>query len=281
MSRVRELFTFSVEKDDVKWKDVVKKQHCRYSNKRCFKVRKSQANISIGTCTVQYGQENKDIIICPHRLTERKQIFADCLHLLTSHQPGNELHLVPEVSIPGGSVDYFLVSTDSDRKVKDFVGIELQTMDTTGTLWPERELALQDLGLKKNILAPKKPFGMNWKMTAKTILVQLHHKIDTFESINKHLVLVIQDHLLEYIKTEFAFAHINTHPLIGDSMHIHSYKLKKEEKDYKLVLDSRHSTDSNGISKLLGLNANAKIGFDEIAKILESKISDSTVFSIA
>lgn len=281
MSRVRELFTFSVEKDDVKWKDVVKKQHCRYSNKRCFKVRKSQANISIGTCTVQYGQENKDIIICPHRLTERKQIFADCLHLLTSHQPGNELHLVPEVSIPGGSVDYFLVSTDSDRKVKDFVGIELQTMDTTGTLWPERELALQDLGLKKNILAPQKPFGMNWKMTAKTILVQLHHKIDTFESINKHLVLVIQDHLLEYIKTEFAFAHINTHPLIGDSMHFHSYKLKKEEKDYKLVLDSRHSTDSNGISKLLGLNANAKIGFDEIAKILESKISDSTVFSIA
>lgn len=281
MSRVRELFTFSVEKDDVKWKDVVKKQHCRYSNRRCFKVRKSQANISIGTCTVQYGQENKDIIICPHRLTERKQIFADCLHLLTSHQPGNELHLVPEVSIPGGSVDYFLVSTDSDRKVKDFVGIELQTMDTTGTLWPERELALQDLGLKKNILAPKKPFGMNWKMTAKTILVQLHHKIDTFESINKHLVLVIQDHLLEYIKTEFAFAHINTHPLIGDSMHFHSYKLKKEEKDYKLVLDSRHSTDSNGISKLLGLNANAKIGFDEIAKILESKISDSTVFSIA
>lgn len=281
MSRVRELFTFSVEKDDVKWKDVVKKQHCRYSNKRCFKVRKSQANISIGTCTVQYGQENKDIIICPHRLTERKQIFADCLHLLTSHQPGNELHLVPEVSIPGGSVDYFLVSTDSDRKVKDFVGIELQTMDTTGTLWPERELALQDLGLKKNIPAPKKPFGMNWKMTAKTILVQLHHKIDTFESINKHLVLVIQDHLLEYIKTEFAFAHINPHPLIGDSMHFHSYKLKKEEKDYKLVLDSRHSTDSNGISKLLGLNANAKIGFDEISKILESKISDSTVFSIA
>ena len=281
MSRVRELFTFSIERDDVKWKDVVKKQQCRYSNKRCFKVRKSQAEISIGTCTVQYGQDNKDIIICPHRLTERKQIFADCLHLLTSHQPGNELHLVSEVTIPGGSVDYFLVSTDSERKVKDFVGIELQTMDTTGTLWPERELALQDLGIKKNVQTPQKPFGMNWKMTAKTILVQLHHKIDTFESINKHLVLVIQDHLLEYIKTEFAFTHINTQPLIGDSMHFHTYKLKKEEKDYKLVLDSRHSTDSNGISKLLGLNANAKIGFDEIAKILESKISDSTVFSIA
>lgn len=281
MSRVRELFTFSVERDDVKWKNVVNKQFCRYSNKKCFKIRKSQSSVSIGTCTVQYGQDDKDIIICPYRLTERKQIFADCLHLLTSHQPGNELHLIPEVSIPGGSVDYFLVSTDSDRKVKDFVGIELQTVDTTGTLWTERELAMQNLGLKNNVEAPKKPFGMNWKMTAKTILVQLHHKIDTFESINKHFVLVIQDHLLEYIKSEFVFSHINTQPLIGDSMHFHSYKLKKEEKNYKLVLDTRHSTDSNGISKLLGLNANAKIEFEEIAKILESKISDSTVFTIA
>lgn len=281
MSRVRELFTFSVERDDVNWKSLFRKQQCRFSGKRCFKVRKSQASVSIGTCTVRYGADEKDVIICPHRLLERKQIFADCLHLLTSHQPGNELHLVPEVAIPGGSVDYFLVSTDASRKVRDFVGIELQTMDTTGTVWPERELALQELGLKKNVAEPEKNFGMNWKMTAKTILVQLHHKIDTFEAINKHLVLVIQDHLLDYMKREFAFGHVSPQPLIGDSMHFHSYRLQKEDKDYKLVLDSRCSTDSAGISKLLGLKADANIGFEEIARILEGKISDSTVFSIA
>ncbi len=279
MSRVRELFTFSVERDDVNWKSLLRKQQCRFSGKRCFKVRKSQASVSIGTCTVRYGADEKDVIICPHRLLERKQIFADCLHLLTSHQPGNELHLVPEVAIPGGSVDYFLVSTDASRKVRDFVGIELQTMDTTGTVWPERELALQELGLKKNVAEPEKNFGMNWKMTAKTILVQLHHKIDTFEAINKHLV--IQDHLLDYMKREFAFGHVSPQPLIGDSMHFHSYRLQKEDKDYKLVLDSRCSTDSAGISKLLGLKADANIGFEEIARILEGKISDSTVFSIA
>lgn len=281
MSRVRELFTFSVERNDLKWASIIRKQHCRYSGKTCFKVRKSKANVSIGTCTVQYGTDQKDVVICPYRLLERKQIFSDCLHLLTSHQPGNELHLVPEVTIPGGSVDYFLVSTDSNRKVKDFVGIELQTMDTTGTIWPERELALQELGLKKNISESKKGFGMNWKMTAKTILVQLHHKIDTFESINKHLVLIVQDYLLDYIKKEFEFGHINAQPLIGDSMHIHSYKLKKENVDYKLILESRCSTDSEGISKLLGLNAEANIGFEEIARILEAKISDTTIFTIA
>lgn len=280
MSKVRELFTFSVECDNVNWASIVRKQFCRYSCKRCFKVRKSQADVSIGTCTVQYGEDKKDIIICPHRLLERKQIFADCLHLLTSHQPGNELHLVPEVAIPGGSVDYFLVSTDTNRKVKDFVGIELQTMDTTGTVWPERERTLQELGIKKRIVPSDKNFGMNWKMTAKTILVQLHHKIDTFESINKHFVLVIQDCLLDYIQKEFSCAHINTRPSLGDSMHIHSYKLKKGGGDNKLILDKCCSTDSAGISKLLGLNANANIGFEEIARVLEAKLSDSTIFSV-
>jgi len=86
----------------------------------------------IGTCTVNYGKENRPIIICPHRLLERRQIFTDCIHLLTLHEPGNEFHIVP-VSIPGGSVDYFLASAHR-RKVKDFVGIELQTLDTTGTV---------------------------------------------------------------------------------------------------------------------------------------------------
>lgn len=279
MSRIKELFTFSVDRNDINWSEIINSQQCRYSLKKCFKVRKSQADISIGTCTVQYGKEKRDVIICPYRLLERKQIFTDCLHLLTLHTPGNELHLVPEVSIPGGSVDYFLVSTDSNRKVKDFVGIELQTMDTTGSIWTERELTLKEMGLKDVEIIDNKSYGMNWKMTAKTILIQLHHKISTFESLNKHLVLVVQDCLLDYIKNEFSFSHISTQALLGDSMHFHSYKLKKEEQNYKLILESRYSTDSDGISKLLGLNANANLQFETIAKILEAKISDLTVFS--
>lgn len=280
MSRVRELFAFSLKQRDKDWQSIIKEQTCAFTQKRCYKVRKSQSEISIGTCTVQYGKDNKNVIICPNRLLEHKKIFTDCLHLLSLHQPGNEIHLVPEVSIPGGSVDYFLVSTDYNRKVKDFVGIELQTMDTTGTVWPERELALRELGLRDEMQSQTKGFGMNWKMTAKTILVQLHHKIDTFESINKHLVLVVQDCLLDYIRKEFSFDHINAQPLLGDSMHFHSYRMKEKGKLYRLELASRYSTDSEGISKLLGLNANAKIGFEEIAKVLETKISDDTIFML-
>lgn len=282
MARVRELFTFPIDNRSLKWEPIIKKQLCRYSGKRCFKVRKSQANISIGTCIVQYGKDNSDIIICPNCLLERNQIFADCLHLLTLHQPGNELHIVPEVAIPGGNVDFFLVSTDEHRHVRDFVGIELQAMDTTGSIWAARQSALYQLGISRK--APIKesiPFGINWKMTAKTILVQLHHKIQTFEALNKHLVLVVQDHLLNYIMSEFKSDHLNPQSVITDAMHFHSYKLNDDGDALKLVLNSRYSTNSSGISKLLGLNADAEIAFDTIAKSLETKISDDTVFTFA
>ena len=76
--------------------------------------------------------------------------------------------------------------------------MELQTLDTTGTVWPERQRLLGELAVPRedNAEASSKSFGMNWKMTAKTILVQMHHKSQTFEHLNKKLVLVVQDVLL-------------------------------------------------------------------------------------
>lgn len=283
MSKVSELFTQSTSRDELNWKRIVKEQKCSYIDKKCIKNRKSQPDISIGTCTVRYGKDESNIIICPFRLLERRQIFMDCIHLLTAHEPGNELHIVPEVGIPGGNVDYFLVSTNNERKVKDFVGIELQTLDTTGTVWPERERFLQSkkIPVAKADVDSDRPFGMNWKMTAKTILVQIHHKIGTFEHLNKHLVLVTQDCLLDYIRNEFTFTEVSENAKIGDSMHFHSYAVSQAKNgDYKLNLDKRFSTDSEGISVLLGLQAEANVELEAIHKVLESKITDLTLFTI-
>lgn len=106
MSEVVELFGHpTANQTGVDWKNVVQTQGCPYLNRKCLKVRKSQPDISIGTCSVLYGRGKRPIIICPYRLLERRQIFTDCLHLLSLHEPGNELHIVPEVIIPGGSVD--------------------------------------------------------------------------------------------------------------------------------------------------------------------------------
>ena len=279
MSQVVELFGVSTTRRRKDWKKIAHKQCCPYLNKTCIKIRKSQPEISIGTCSVLYGRAERPIVICPYRLLERRQVFTDCLHLLSTHEPGNELHIVPEVSVPGGSVDYFLVSA-REGKVKDFVGMELQTLDTTGTVWPARQQFLESVKAIKSVDSIGKTFGMNWKMTAKTILIQLHHKIQTFEALNRRLVLVIQDSLLDYLRKQFNFSHVKN-VRHGDPMQIHSYQMARQSNDrYKLELAERISTDAGGVAKCLGLQAETKSSSRNIVEQRESKLSEQTRFQL-
>ena len=121
---------------------------------------------------------------------------------------------------------------------------------------------------------------MNWKMTAKTILVQLHHKIQTFESVNKHLVLVVQDRLLDYMGKEFSFGHLND-ARVADPMHFHPYVLKQIKDGHRLELAKRLSTDTAGIAICLGLQSEAKVDLDVILKLIEQKLTTRTLFNFS
>lgn len=277
--KIVELFTESTLQKDVKWSSVLVKQQCRFTGKNCVKIRKSEPSVAIGTCSVSYGKNNDNIIICPHRLIENNQIFLDCIHLLTMHEPGNELHIIPEVSIPGGSIDYILASV-KNGKIKDFTGIELQALDTTGSVWSYRQSFLESQELKQSDFGENTTFGINWKMTAKTILVQMHHKITTFENLNKHLVLVLQDCLMTYMKKKFSFEHISTTPKIGDPFHFHNYQLLPNKDKFRLSLSERSSTNTEGIARCLGLKAEANVELAVILKTLESKISEKTLLKL-
>jgi len=280
MSKIAELYGISTELD-AEWPAIIAAQPCPFLQRKCLKNRKSQPEITIGSCTVAAGKRGAKIMICPFRLLERRQIFTDCIHLLTLHEPGNELHIIPELAVPRGSIDYCLVSVRAGKPI-DFVGIELQTLDTTGTVWPERQRFLHQHGIpvKGSDRSSRKPFGLNWKMTAKTILVQLHHKIQTFENVSKHLVLVAQDYLIAYMKKEFSFDHLEAARL-GDPMHFHSYSLEENEAgSLRLQLGERLSTDGEGIAKCLGLQGEANVALEEILKQIEAKISAQTLMSM-
>jgi hypothetical protein len=111
MTKILELYGISTQTGrQVDWREILGTELCPYLQRKCLKTRKSSPDLTIGTCTVLYGKDAKGVIICPIRLLGRCQIFIDCLHLLSLHEPGNELHIVPEIKIPGGNVDYFLVS---------------------------------------------------------------------------------------------------------------------------------------------------------------------------
>ena len=163
MNAVIEIFGNPVGPIDGDWADIVAKQSCPHIGVLCHKVRKS-SGLPMGTCAVDYSRKRDLLVICPSRFRKGNQVFIDCIQLLTNHEPGNELHLVREVPVPGGNVDHFIVSAQGGRAV-DFVGVELQTLDTTGDWWPLRQRALRNLGVQVNVdpEEERKQRGINWK----------------------------------------------------------------------------------------------------------------------
>lgn len=118
---------------------------------------------------------------------------------------------------------------------------------------------------------------MNWKHTAKTTLVQLHHKVETFEHLGRKLVLVLQDVLMEYMRREFDFGHLTSPAALGDAMHFHPYLMTGNGNGgYRLSPGSRFSTDAAGIEKCLDLRADTRIELPEISSALQTRIGPNT-----
>ncbi len=67
---------------------------------------------------------------------------------------------------------------------------------------------------------------------------------------------------------------------LGDPVHIHSYDFEENERKLNLSLHTRVSTDSEGIAKCLGLNAESKIELQDIIRILEQKLIDANRLKI-
>ena len=98
--------------------------------------------------------------------------------------------------------------------------------------------------------------------------------------MNKHLVLIIQEPLYEHMKKEFNFSGIEGVRL-GDTVHIHSYRFEENKNNrLNLALHTRVSTDSAGIAKCLGLNAESKVELQDMIRILEPKLVDANRLKI-
>jgi hypothetical protein len=272
-TKLAELYGAATFQSEFDWKALAAAQQCPFLQQRCLKTRKSNPRISIGTCTVIYRQN--PVMICPFRFLEQNQIFLDCIPLLTLHEPENELCLVPDLAVPGGVVDFCLLSV-RNGKIRDFVSIELQALDTTGTVWPERQRFLHryTVPVKRTEITSTTSFAMSWKMTAKTILMQLHHKLIIFEQLSKRFVLVLQDCLLDYMRQVFAFDLVRSAQL-DDPMHFHAYELHKQTTSYSLRLKECLSTDAVGVARCLSMRADPRAALAALLQRLEERLSQS------
>lgn len=110
-------------------------------------------------------------------------------------------------------------------------------------------------------------------------IISVRPKIHTFEHLSKHLVLVVQDCLIDYMQREFYFQHIQEARL-GEPMQFHSYELLAETGSYGIQLNKRSSTDANRIVQCLGLQTSPRVELEAMLRQIENKLPQSTLLSV-
>lgn len=164
----------------------------------------------------------------------------------------------------------------------DYVGIEIQALDTTGTVWPSRQRFIRDaIGISvKNVPQSSKTYGMNWKMTAKTILIQLHHKATSLELFGKHLVLAIQAPFYSYMSNVFNTS-VMQEADDKDAVHFHIYNLPQEaDGGFTLELSSRYSTTTVGIETMLGMRKDVEVSEEQLVARIQAKLTPETLLRL-
>ena len=245
----------------VHWQTILNKEYCPFLQKKCVKVRKSDPEQSIGACILGYG--SGALIVCPHRLLQHDRVFLDMIPLIQRQQ---EYYIIPEVAMPGGTIDYFLVAMDGVT-IADYIGLETQSLDTTasGAIWEARN------DLLRGRYNQYYKYGINWKMSAKTILVQMHHKANVFEGLGRKLVLVIQREFFEYVTKVFRTRHLHE-ASENDSIHFHIYDCVVLNNQFNISLVQRRSTDVRGIEEMLNLREATTISESEVIEKIRAKL---------
>ncbi len=175
--------------------NAVKNEYCPYIDEKCEK-RFSDRTIS-GVCAVK-PITSGPVICCPIRLyADGYQVLRDvcdvaftpCLKLVPGREAleyvrkhkqecvavfgqrwGGELRLPQKDGKRSYFVDWILARVSSEGELLEFVAVEVQTIDTTGTYRNGYEALVASNSIEKTTA------GLNWENVSKRILPQLIYK---------------------------------------------------------------------------------------------------------
>ncbi|HYK92185.1 MAG TPA: NotI family restriction endonuclease [Acidobacteriota bacterium] len=191
---ILELFGYSPDDQTQEASGARSKMFCPFLESSCTKQLRDGA-IS-GMCSFKPATSSP-VICCPNRLYAddyrvlrdvASTAFGSRIRLISGEKSakvrhdghnvavfgkrwGKELRLPQRGHRGGYFVDWILALLDQEGKLKEFVAVEIQSIDTTGNYRAERESYL-----KNQIFQGMSKAGLNWENVSKRILPQLIYK---------------------------------------------------------------------------------------------------------
>jgi len=219
----------------------------------------------MGVCSVQYN--NQIVAICPRRFLQDGIVFKD----IADHYFGtrNDLLVFSEVGLRGlGSFDFVIVKHKPlSNDIEDFVAVEFQTDQTTGT--GKLVQALEDYLREGTFEGRAYGFGLNTYDTLKRAFTQILNKGIVLEQWQQKVYWVFQEPVYQNYTSRYNLGEMRYNPSHTTVFTV--YDLARRENQYQLAQTRLESATMDELFSAFRNNPNIP-GKDMFVETLQRKI---------
>jgi len=185
---------------------------CPYIGSRCVKRSTTLVTEPYPVCSILLRGGNQ-ICVCPKRFYEVDFLTDVITHCWPGGAPKNP-QIAREVKMAGfGNVDFVIADVDKDGGIEQFLSVELQAIDITGTLMDAYEALRAGQSMDR-----KRSYGLNWSNVYKRYITQLIRKGYFHHHWRTKIVAVMQDVVYNYVRDWADF--MRSKDVTGDTVNI-------------------------------------------------------------
>lgn len=171
------------------------------------------------------------ICVCPNRFLQA-QVHQDvCRKCWDEDELVNPV-VVSEVQMGKfGKVDFVIADMDdAETTVRDFISVELQAVDITGSYLPSYEAIISS-----RVMERRQPYGFNWANVRKRFVTQLITKGYYHHQWGTRIAAVLQTDMFDQIRRH---AEIQAVPLNQANIVFLLYQFVKHEEGWRIELEN-------------------------------------------
>jgi len=170
---------------------------CPFLGAQCVK-RSASLKEPYPVCSI--WKSGRQVCVCPKRFNQVDFLSDVVKHCWPGNPPVNP-KVACEVKMTGfGNVDFVVADIDEGGGIGQFLSVELQAIDITGTV-SDAYSALRE----NRPLETKKSYGLNFDNVYKRYITQLIRKGYFHHHWGTKIVAVMQDVLYEYVRAKAEF----------------------------------------------------------------------------
>lgn len=216
---------------------------CPFLHTTCIKRSTLLPGQSYPVCTIRTRREGY-VCVCPQRF-KGVDFLGDVVDRCWPGKPPKNPQIAPEVTMKGfGNVDFVIADLRPDGKIDQFLSVELQAIDITGSVM-KAYAAL----LKRHDLQKKPTYGLNWDNVYKRFVTQLIRKGYFHHHWGTKIVAVIQDVVYDYIRKRFEFMCSSDVKSGTTNIIFVTYKYEHARGRQRLVLDKVEGTSHSNLQQ--------------------------------